>query len=77
MTLHYIVNKKHNFSLKKSQPEFKEIFQVWREYENIAMHFNELLIKLRVQALGAIAIIGTISTALLKESAELPKYLFP
>jgi hypothetical protein len=35
------------------------VFEVWTKYEDIAMHFNDLLIRLRTQALGAIAALGT------------------
>ena len=37
-----------------------EIKQLCSEYENIAMHFNDLLIKLRTQAIGAVAAISTV-----------------
>lgn len=58
--------------------EFSQVFALWSKYEEIAMHFNDLLIKLRVQALGGIAIIGTVATAFLKEShGDLTKYLLP
>jgi hypothetical protein len=57
---------------------FEKIFKIWEKYEDIAMHFNELLIKLRIQALGGIAIIGTLATTLLKESnVDLRQYLLP
>jgi hypothetical protein len=36
------------------------IFELWKKYEDIAMHFNDLLIKLRTQALGAVAALTTI-----------------
>ena len=36
------------------------IFDVWDRYENIAMHFNDLLIKLRTQAIAGVAAITTI-----------------
>ena len=36
------------------------IFEVWKKYEEIAMHFNDLLIRLRTQALGAVAAFATI-----------------
>jgi hypothetical protein len=36
------------------------IFEVWEKYEGIAMHFNDLLIRLRMQALGGVAAITTI-----------------
>ncbi len=29
--------------------------QLWKEYEGVAMHFNDLIIKLRGQSLGAVA----------------------
>jgi hypothetical protein len=32
-------------------------FELWKEYENIAMHFNELIIQLRSRALGGVAVI--------------------
>jgi len=38
-----------------------DIFEVWKEYENIAMHFNELIIRLRIQALGGIATISALT----------------
>lgn len=36
-----------------------DVKDLWDKYENIAMHFNDLLIKLRTQALGAVAVIST------------------
>ncbi len=39
----------------------KDIFDAWLEYEKIAMHFNELLIKLRIQALGGVVAILTLA----------------
>lgn len=37
-----------------------DIFKVWKEYESIAMHFNELIIQLRVRALGGVAAISAL-----------------
>ena len=34
---------------------------LWKEYEGVAMHFNELLIRLRTQALGGVAAISAIT----------------
>lgn len=34
---------------------------LWKEYEAVAMHFNELIIKLRTQALGGVAAISAIT----------------
>lgn len=39
---------------------------VWEKHEQIAMHFNDLIIKVRIQALGAIAALITIGGVLLK-----------
>lgn len=36
------------------------IYDLWVKYEDIAMHFNDLLIRLRTQALAAIAALTTI-----------------
>jgi hypothetical protein len=46
--------------LPAGKSEGISIFEVWKEYEHIAMHFNELLIKLRMQALGGIAAISVL-----------------
>jgi len=34
-----------------------ELFKVWKEYEGIAMHFNELIIQLRTRSLAGVAAI--------------------
>ncbi|HZS59744.1 MAG TPA: hypothetical protein VFA43_10770 [Gemmatimonadaceae bacterium] len=36
-------------------------FTVWQEYEKIAMHFNDLLMRLRTQSLGGVAAISAIA----------------
>jgi hypothetical protein len=36
------------------------VFELWEKYEQIAMHFNDLLIKLRTQALAGVAAISAI-----------------
>lgn len=43
-----------------------DIFAVWKEYEKITMHFNDLLIKLRTQALGGVAALATVVTIFAK-----------
>jgi hypothetical protein len=45
------------------------IFDVWDKYENIAMHFNDLLIKLRTQSLGGVAAITSIVAIISKDSS--------
>lgn len=44
----------------------------WEKHEKIAMHFNELILKIRIQALGAIAAIVTIGGVLLKADTSSP-----
>ena len=54
---------------KKSLEENKDlipIFQLWDKYESVAMHFNDLILKIRIQALGAVAAISTIAGILNK-----------
>lgn len=34
--------------------------RLWEKYEDIAMHFNDLLIRLRMQALGVVAALSTL-----------------
>lgn len=40
------------------------IFALWTEYERVAMHFNDLIIRLRTQSLGGVAAVATIATVL-------------
>lgn len=37
-----------------------EVAELWGKYEDIAMHFNDLILKIRVQALAAVAAISTV-----------------
>jgi len=46
------------------------IYDLWKKYEDIAMHFNDLLIKLRTQALGAVAALTTIVGVFAKSEAN-------
>jgi hypothetical protein len=39
---------------------FKDLQTLWAKYEDIAMHFNDLLMRLRSQALAGIAAISTL-----------------
>lgn len=41
-------------------------FELWKEQERIAMHFNDLIMKVRIQALGALAAIITVGGVALK-----------
>lgn len=40
----------------------RAIFEVWKTYEDVAMHFNDLLIKLRVQALAGVAALAVLAS---------------
>jgi hypothetical protein len=51
------------------EPE-KYYFEVWKYYEQVAMHFNDLIIKLRVQSIGGIAAIATILGIFLKGNSD-------
>ena len=42
------------------KPHGWPIYRTWTQYEQIAMHFNDLLIRLRVQALGGVAALSTL-----------------
>lgn len=44
-------------------------FAAWKEYERIAMHFNDLLLRIRSQSLAAVAAFATIAGVLLKTDA--------
>jgi hypothetical protein len=35
--------------------------ELWKEYEGVAMHFNDLIIRLRTQSLGAVAAFATLA----------------
>jgi hypothetical protein len=37
------------------------IFALWRKYEEVAMHFNDLLIRLRTQALAGVAALSALT----------------
>jgi hypothetical protein len=47
-----------------------KLFTIWKEYEQIAVHFNDLILKLRVQALGGVAAISAIAALVLRETVD-------
>jgi hypothetical protein len=47
-------------------PHDLKIFEVWKEYEGVAMHFNDLLLRLRTQALGGVAAIATVAAVIVR-----------
>src|SRR5215831_9069321 len=42
------------------------LFLVWKEYEGVAMHFNDLLIRLRTQALGGVAALAALAGVMVR-----------
>lgn len=46
-----------------------DLFTLWKEYEEVAMHFNDLLIRIRTQSLAAVAAFATVAGVLLKEES--------
>ena len=56
---------------------FDDVFKLWSKYEDTAMHFNDLLIKLRVQVLGGVTLSGTLAATILKEqNSDSLRYVF-
>jgi len=49
----------------------KEQLDQWTEYEKVAMHFNQLLIHLRSQAVGVVAAIITATGLLAREGSSI------
>ena len=43
------------------QVGFDQRFKLWEKYEEVAMHFNDLILRLRVQALGGITAVFALS----------------
>jgi hypothetical protein len=54
----------------RAEPEGWPLKEVWEKYEDIAMHFNDLLIRLSTQALAAVAAISTLVTIFGKTGAD-------
>lgn len=51
---------------KKNNESEEYYFKVWQHYEQVAMHFNDLIIKLRIQSIGGIAALATVLGIVLK-----------
>jgi hypothetical protein len=45
-------------------------FARWLEYEKIAMHFNDLLIRFRLQAVGGLAAVGAIAGVMVSDKGS-------
>lgn len=49
-----------------------ETVAVWRHYEEIAMHFNSLIMQFRLQVIGGAGAIGTLASYLIGEKVTNP-----
>lgn len=47
----------------------KLTLSAWDKHEKIAMHFNDLILKVRIQALGALAAIITVGVAIIHDKS--------
>src|SRR5579872_154220 len=54
-----------NSKTNDHKPPFN-LFFVWKEYEGVAMHFNDLLIRLRTQALGGVAALAALAAVMVR-----------
>lgn len=59
-------DKKQNEDITNKKEDDEYYFKVWKKYEGIAMHFNDLIIRLRIQSIGGIAALATIIGIILK-----------
>lgn len=56
-----MTNDKKQNDTNINKKDFDEYyFKVWKSYEDVAMHFNDLIIRLRIQSIGGLAVIATI-----------------
>lgn len=51
---------------------YELMFNLWKEYEQCAVHFNDLILRLRTQALAALATLSALLSIFLKESIQPP-----
>lgn len=54
----------------KEVPLSNEAFRLWEKYEEITMHFNELIMRWRLQAIGGLVALVMAGGAVVKDLAE-------
>lgn len=59
-------NEQENSGL--NEMTWGQYFEVWKQYEKIAMHFNDLIIRLRTQSIGGLAALAAIIGIVLKNN---------
>src|SRR5688572_11459582 len=47
------------------------VVQLWMKYEDIAMHFNDLIMRWRIQAIGGLATLVTVAGFVVGDAASL------
>lgn len=50
----------------------KQFFELWCKYEDMTVHFNGIILKVRIQALALVSILMTIIGAVAKNSDKIP-----
>ena len=51
-------------------PDGWDVFVVWKKHEDIAMHFNDLIMRLRTQAIAGVAALSALVGIFAKEDAS-------
>lgn len=59
----------HNVEEGNTKESDEYYFKLWKSYEDVAMHFNDLIIRLRIQSIGGIAALAAILGIFLKDSS--------
>ena len=55
-----MIDEEKSTQTSRFESEEWSIKELWEKYEEIAMHFNDLLIRLRTSALGGVAALSTL-----------------
>jgi hypothetical protein len=63
-------DKKQNEETVNKKESDDYYFELWKYYENVAMHFNDLIIKLRIQSIGGLAALATIMGIVLHNTKD-------
>jgi hypothetical protein len=48
----------------------REAIDVWQKYEDVAMHFNDLMMRWRLQAIGGLATVTTLAGAVVSQVSD-------
>ena len=53
----------------------KDTYEIWKQYESIAMHFNDLISKIRLQAIGGVGTISIVVGFFSKDISECSRWI--